>query len=904
VKTPRIAGGLLLVGFALCARGARAQHDAIRLEDRAAAPSRGPAHPVGGPYANALRLARMLDDDRLVATLLASHAISPGATPSDVVDAADAFEAVGEPEQAVRLLQERIRRFADDPSLRARLAELLDRMGDARAAADAWRELEKSRPIAAMPTSQALAYARALGRVGQHEDAYRVLRAARPTASEDEREFWEDLAALAWNLDDSAEALRAYRVVWKKRYRVAGAGQRLIALALEAGVDDEAIAVGLEDYGATGDAESLLAAAELQSRAGNFGAANKTLALGQSNLHAFARNEEYWLLRAETYGALGEGKAATDSYRAALALDPWSVAAQSALLWDAIDRNDDEGLRRYVAAWRSNAAAHPELWSAYAVALDHLGQTSQAIAYYEKELRADRSDPLVEMELADALKRVGAGALALHFQRLSAARLRGVAAAALHGERTTEKEQRLVEFEATTARDLGGAEMGERWFRAIHGMRSADAADADAFRIDWYLSGDRLDSARRDVLRMPVDRRQKARWRGYRLALAIADDDADTIHQILANPAGVDSEQHVDAVLAMERDDLAGPALEQALAQGAASEHPEYADKLAEIRFRHAPTWSLGGNYEYVTGLDVFGPDLTAAYDVGVSRLYVKGSVRRFGVRNGSVAFAAPFEEAAANAVIRVPSSRAVTEVSVGGSSQQMHDRIRVTVVPRAALLDERQWTPSIATTVRIVGDDRIEDTGLLRMAAVCSQADVGARADLGQYLYTSVDLHGREDHSRQFHFVGAELGEEAEAGYKLRLHGPEWDVAVQGIAHQRSNVDKLPSDIAVFVPRGADLSLYLPPSFQLVSIVTHLTRGDFSERYRADESAFPRYDCEAAAGMLFPDRDGAVHVQCSVSVRLSLGGYLSAIAFYNRGIAGIGSQTSAEAALSYSQTF
>jgi tetratricopeptide (TPR) repeat protein len=892
---------LALLGCLLYPLGASAQHDsAMPGPERRAAPE--PA--AAGPYANVLRLARMLGDDRLVASLLAASTAAPGATLADVFAASDALESIGAPESARRLLEERIRRAPDEAALRVRLAELLDRAGDAPGAASAWRELERHRPVSEMPTPQALAYARSLARVGDDEGAYRVLRAARPTASEDERDFWEDLATLAWNLDDSAEALRAYRVVWKKQYHVAGAGQRLVVLALEAGCADEAIAVGVEDYRVTGDAESLLAAAELQSRAGNWRAVDKTLSLAQSNLRAFARNEEYWLLRAEAHGALGDGKAATDAYRVALALDPWSVAAQSALLWDAIDREDDDMLRRYVVAWRSNAAVHPELWSPYAVALDHLGQTAQAIAYYEKELRADRSDPLLEMELADALKRVGASARAAHYQRLAAAKLRGVATAALHGEHATDKEQRLVEFEATTARDLGGAEMGERWLRAMRAMPGANPVETGAFAIEWNLATDRQDRVRRDVLRPPRGASQAPRWRGYRLALAVADDDHDTIQQILADPSGIDAEQRVDAVLALERDDLAAPALAQALAQGAAAEHPEYADKLIEIHFRHAPTWSVGGSYEYVTGLDVYGPTLTAAYDAGEARLFVTGSVRRVGVRNGSVALAAPFEEGAANVLARFSSARGVTELSAGGNVQPPHDRLRATPVPRAELFNEHMWGPTTGTTVRVVVDDRIDDTGLLRLAALSSQVDLGARSDLGRYLYASVDLHAREDHSRQAHFVGAEIGEEGEVGYKLRVHAPEWDLGVQGIAHQRSNVDHLPSEVAEFVPRGADLPLYLPPSFQMVSIVTHLTRGDFLDRYRADESPFPRYDCEAAAGILFPDHDGAVHVQCSVSLRTSLGGYASAIAFYNRGIAGIDAQTTAEAALTYSQTF
>lgn len=128
--------------------------------------------------------------------------------------------------------------------------------------------------------------------------------------------------------------------------------------------------------------------------------------------------------------------------------------------------------------------------------------------------------------------------------------------------------------------------------------------------------------------------------------------------------------------------------------------------------------------------------------------------------------------------------------------------------------------------------------------------------------------------------------------------------MGIQAVAHQRWNVSRLPTDLAVFLPGGADLALYMPPSFQLLSIVTHFTRGESLDRYLPDRAPLPRYDCEAAAGVLFPDLDPAVRLQCAVSLRLSTRGYVSAAGVYDRGIAGIYGQQSAEAALSYSQTF
>jgi hypothetical protein len=665
------------------------------------------------------------------------------------------------------------------------------------------------------------------------------------------------------------------------------------------------VAVGVENYGETRETQSLLAAAELLAQNSDWTGVDRTLSLGQPSFGALARSEEYWLLRAEAYEALGRVKAATDAYRVAIAIDPRSVAAQSALLWGAIRSDDATTLRQYVDAWRPNAAAHPELWSPYAVGLDRLGRTSEAIGYYERQLRAQPGDPLLALELAQALARVGRGELARRLERSAAATLRRDALAALHRGRLSEQGEQLVQFEAGVARDRGGARMGEQWLSALRARQPPGSADADAFRIEWYLAEDRIDEARRDLLGVRPERLGHRQWRQYRLTLALAENDDETAKGILAFPEGIDAVPRIEGLLAVNRDDLATTEIQNALARDEPGEHPEWREKLADIRFRRAPTWVLGGSYEYITGLDAFGPDVAAAYDLGQVRLVLSGLGRRFGVRDDSLALGGAIEEVESSALVRIASSRATTEVALGANGQTAPGDGLATVVPRASFLDRRRVGPSVGTVVQFVADDRIEDTGLLRLAAVRSQLDVGVRDEFGPF-YTSLDVHAREDHSRAFRLVASEIGEEAEAGYRLTLarRAPEWDVGVQGVAHQRWDVDRLPADVAAFVPVGADLSRYLPRSFQLVSLITHIVSGDFLERARPGRASFPHYDCEAAAGVVFPDREGAVHLQCSASVLTRLGGYVTAIAFYNRGVLGIDGQQTAEAALSYSQTF
>jgi hypothetical protein len=222
--------------------------------------------------------------------------------------------------------------------------------------------------------------------------------------------------------------------------------------------------------------------------------------------------------------------------------------------------------------------------------------------------------------------------------------------------------------------------------------------------------------------------------------------------------------------------------------------------------------------------------------------------------------------------------------------------------VARATFFDQRLVTSrlGILTDVRI--GSRIEDTAALRVAAVRNLVQVGARYDWTDW-YGTFDVEGREDQTRHYEHVAWDAVETGEFGYKIFRREPHVDIGVMGQASQRSNRTGVPADIAELVPKGGELVRALPPSFQLVGGVIHLSRGDVTDRYRPDRAPFPRYDCEGSFGVLLPDTDTAVHVLCGASVRAP-GGMASFLAFYNRGIAGVRNNESAQLALSYTIVF
>ncbi|MBV9949662.1 MAG: tetratricopeptide repeat protein [Myxococcales bacterium] len=861
-------------------------------------PPRGERAPRAAPaFDNALRLARMLDDQAVVARLLAERALARGASAAEVSEAVEAWEAAGEPERAAALLEQRLRAVPDDDESQIRLAELLTRSGQAARAVAVWEAFEAR--VGILTAAQADAFARVLVRVGRQADALRVLAEVRADAPADAHDYWDDLATIAWEEEAADLGLAADRALWSMGDHRHLLAAHLVTLAVEAGAADEAFGVALDDFRENGQAESLLQAAEIQGERGDWAGAKRTLALADAGKEPFAKSPDYWLLLSEVNERLGDREAARAAYRSLLGVDPDSAVARSALLWDAVERADLGALREYTDRWRAGAERQPALWAPLAVALDRLGRTRAAIAFYARVVGTPSADPLVLVDFGDALTRVGDDRLATRVRRYALSRLRGAAVAAARKSKPSADERTLAEDTAELVRDVAGPAAGERWFRAIVAARGAADRASDAFVAGYCLHDDRVECARRPLWRHGGD--ADAPWPGYRLQLALADEDPHALAAAAEGARGPAAGERVEALIALEREDAAGAAIAEGLERGELDEPDIWRRRLAEIAARHRPAVGAAASYGYIAGLDVYGAEATAAHDAGRWRLAYSLAGREMATRNGTLAFRNTVGEADAFALGRLDSPRGSTEAGAGLNVQAG------SVMPRAALLAERLLTSATEVRARVSVDEKIDDTALLRLAGAQHRLELGLRQDIGPALYAQIDVDGREDHTRHFEHLGWDLAERAEVGYKIVRSQPEWDVGVAALASQRQNVGVLPGDVAPLVPRtqgGPDPSDVLPPSYELVSVVTHLTRGDFLHRYGTDRAALPRYDCSAGVGLLLPDLDGALELECSAGVLVTTMGYVSASILYEQGVFGIANQVNAQALIGFTQGF
>jgi len=847
----------------------------------------------------------MLHDDRLVARLLAMHGIGKSASEADLVAVIDANEAAGTPQLAVDFLRTRIHLYPDDKRSRVLLARLLARMGQSRDAVAVWRQQVDRFGADALSMDDVLRYARDLSRIGDVDAAYAVLLRVQPRAPADDAAYWTDLATLAWERDDTQTALVAYERVYRLEPKTMHAGVRLMTLLANAKRRDDAVRIAMAEHERSGDPNPVLFAAHLLATDGDWAGLWSVIREAERAPGSLHTRPEYFVLKGDAAKHLGDVTEATKAYAQALALSPGDPYIRASALWTAIERGDQRQIRTYVEHFGHGARDEAALWLPMAHGLASIGRPREAVVWFSFQLRSTPRDARLLLDLSDALSMVGRDALSGELRRRAMTQLPREIASAVHSREKTEDQRQLVESAALVLRETSGVPRADTWMSALlvppHARASALSGGRSGLRaprtdeeiaVDWYLATGRPEHARRILARTAPETLRK-----HRLALALVDNDPTQMKALLASDSSGSAEDRAHALVELERGREAMTVMREDLARAPnGPDAPAMSGELAKLALVHRPNVRVGGVYEHITGLDVAGPALAASHDGLGGRLTYSASASRMFDRGGLLLMPTARDEAELGALLRVSSVAAVTDLSAALDYQADAP------VGRAGLFDLRRVGRRFSVITEVRAAARIYDTSFLRVAAVRNSGSVGVRYDQPRW-YATAELEGREEHTRGYQHLAWDAVATAEAGVKLVTREPHVSIGAQVQASERAYPTRLPGDVTRLVSPNVDLVRALPPSFQLVGGVIHVSRGDFYERTRPDRAPFPRYDCEAALGALMPDTDTALHVLCGASARAP-GGYATLLAFYNRGVAGIRNNENAELALSYTVLF
>ncbi len=881
-------------------------------------PSKAP-RPSRTSRDNVIRLAEALDDERTVASLKRERAVGPRGTEDDVKEAVRAYEGLGDPDGAVNILKRRLARVPDEEGSHILLAQLYERMGKTDLAIPEWQLIDRKFGLSVEHT---VGYARALSRLGRLDDALALLKSHPPSSAKPappppppppsnmnppppvdyNLAYYRDLAVLAWELDDSPVALDAYRRVWAGDRTTPDAALRLMTLLSEAGFKDEANKVATEAYNLEKNPQYVLFIAEQYEKVDDWAGVARILDIPISEQVRFEGREQFWLLRAEAYDHLGNKNAARDAYRAALHLNPSSVPVRLALLWDALDRNDVVTLRDYVHAWQDDVEDEPEMWGPYAMALVKVGRVREAIPYFQMRVRQTPDEYVTMIAYADALDELHLGDIALRLRRHALGKLRS----SLIAKRTDPKAQppdfELLRHHTELTREMQGAEQGQRWF-AFAMEHSKPSDEREDFVLGWHIDNDQAERSRKRLAASTAAADPRPIWDSYRLTLASEEDDRYEMARLLATSHTLGYAERYQAQLELERDDQALATIQEQLAKDdTVADEPELRLAQREILERHAPLARAGGTYEYVDGLDLEGPDALVAHDWGRARVIYEGWGREMTSPNQSVIVPDGRKiEADLGVTLRFQQRDDIFEIGAGANWQSKY------VVPHAELYTAQDiLRDRVSTVVSAHLNMPIEETPFMRLVGVRDELQMVGHVDIGSRLYTEAEGVLRDDTSRTYEQLGAEVGGSADLGLHILRRDPELNTAFRATGFHRWNVSKIPDDLLEVIPFGTkrDVDTYLAPSYGMLSVVVQLTKGDFFERQRAERLPLPRYDCTAEFGYLFPQHSPAGEFRCSASVRVGRHGYVSALGSYNLGFFGIEDASSAKASLSYTQLF
>ena len=323
-----------------------------------------------------------------------------------IEDLVEAYERLGEPEPALRYLQQNAR----SPASLERLAWLAERAGQPDTALNAWRSLF-SDPAQITPARAVPAAVLALMQ-GHPDEGLQWMEAAQHhlPAEGDASEFWRLTGQIAESRERRELAITAYRQLAANPDAPL---EDLDALIRQLLPDHplEAAQVALRAWERHDQPRHLIQALTLYSGRGEWAPFDRVLSLldpapdaPRRSLRKLWRMPEYLRLMGSHHQNAGRLAVAREHLQAGLAASPDSTDMQTALLWLLIDSNDAVALRellaRHEVAWSRQAAVHNALASSYQA----LSQPQVALErYLTPQLQARQDDFLWMMNYADAL---------------------------------------------------------------------------------------------------------------------------------------------------------------------------------------------------------------------------------------------------------------------------------------------------------------------------------------------------------------------------------------------------------------------------------------------------------------------------------------------------------------------
>lgn len=787
-----------------------------------------------------------------------------------------AYEAAGQPMQAVDLIEYVNRRYGDSAYRVREIALLHQRHEHPEHELSAWQHLANR---FGRTLEETLARTELLWRLGRAEEAIRLLepladlaadhRAVQPSAYQISlvnelawRYRLDEVLAVtqAWSHDNLADGVRDRLV--QRRIQALSAEARHAQAAREAEAHARM----------TDNSEFWLVALRQAVKARALAhpdtpAAEQARVQVQTLLTALAERadldavaqSELLNLRAELALENGDVTQATRLYRESMDVNATGIDALSGLMWIAIAAYEHTHLQTLLDEHAEFLQATPRLWPVFAMAHYHVGDAAASLPWFERAIRSVQSDYGLILSWADALEQAREVDRAQQVRLWALTELRPRLIAGINGH-----EGELLRQYAGAASRFASADVNEAWMQVMLSSDLDHAHREQVWREDmaiaWLMATERHDFARLIMAEQQGRRLQQPLWR--ELALALEHNDEAIIASALSQEGGLTAAARMLALRRVGRDDeafalavrtLNAPASVQDLAAArthyvalrrfrpshlSASHRSDRADGLlldqTTLSLRHAPgTDGVGFAFDVARlqfDASEDAPGMPTSRDRAILGVFERHSRMQWALFAG------------------IDADSADTRW-FGRGSLVLHDpRVR-----REARVDVAWQEPA-------------EGAAELNVAGKRDRFSVGVEQGLSSSYFVSLGLDATRVSGRISDALLARgLRLRADVGRRQQAGSLSWShsLALETERHQRSGT--LPREFAVF--QDSTLDNILVDERTTFSINGSLARGSVNSDY--PDVASPRLHLLGGLGYSWPEQRIGLNVDASAGIRV-----------------------------------
>ncbi len=444
-----------------------------------------------------LRLAPALGDKQMALTLWLSRHNRIALTATQLMEAMTLFEGTGQPEAGARFFDD-VYQKSKDPNALAMSARLRVRMGQDDRALLSYEQLLAKH---AFQTDWLVAAVMLQLRQKEAEKALRLMQSFQDKVPASQHEFWMLLGDMAWSQQQDKTTIHAYQQLAKHQPLTVVQRERLLLL-LETYAPDSVYEFNYLTYLKTHDMSDLLRALNVAVQRQDWIAFSGVLSkLSAEQLASLEKMAEFLLLRGQYYAHDKQAEKANSDIARAYQMAKQNAAIVSQVLWYYIDQRDIKQVKDMLRLHGQQALTESVFWAPFAAAYHELDDIPQAIAFYQKQLKANPSDALWMLNYADAVSRSGQVGMADRIRRQAWALLTQQKEKAQLPPLPLSRHPQLLAYANLTLQNLAGDGANKYMQRMVNRLRGLDEKQQDDQQtndliLSWAISNNAIPAAK------------------------------------------------------------------------------------------------------------------------------------------------------------------------------------------------------------------------------------------------------------------------------------------------------------------------------------------------------------------------------------------------------------------------